>query len=634
VEVSGLNGIGQQGVTVRLPSFNAASTDQMRFERRDTVIPGRQNRPQLGTQTLDAGDFVEEVVTGFQAVYRVLVESRSALLDPAGPVSAFADVDVRYIARPTQTYATLLFESFHPDYLRSGLDRDRVLSRLWLSAQHHPRLTPLLPFERADLNAGDIPLFSARPGSRDLWASDGTRLPDQLVAPCLDLVRAQLATLGERDLERQSSLIRASFTSLTLGESHGTPATSREMGTVEPLGAGGFLEEACRIGERLETLAFEDGDRINWYGLRLVDGRRWQLMPLDYDLYSGLSGLALFLGQLGHTASNTTWSGLGRRAIREGVRQARQSQGGGVGFAGLGGLIYAAAHLGGLWKDEALLADADSFTASFRASAGRDEVFDVIGGSAGGVLSALALHQVRPGGGALEAALACGERLLDRARSSPAGLFWQGPGQSHPLMGFSHGGSGIALALARLGQVTGRNEFLQAARSAVEFERSHYNEAHQNWPDFRDDVPQSDSQSFMWAWCHGAPGIAIGRAAMLDAVDDSGVRQDLTAALASTQAHGLGGNHSLCHGSLGNIGALLTAAEALQDPRLTEAARQAGSQLVRQVQGQAWRCGVPDGAETPGLMTGLAGIGYGLLRLASPSDVPDVLSLAAPVHPG
>jgi hypothetical protein len=34
--------------------------------------------------------------------------------------------------------------------------------------------------------------------------------------------------------------------------------------------------------------------------------------------------------------------------------------------------------------------------------------------------------------------------------------------------------------------------------------------------------------------------------------------------------------------------------------------------------------------ESPGLMTGLAGIGYALLRLAEPHRVPSVLGLAPP----
>jgi lantibiotic modifying enzyme len=35
--------------------------------------------------------------------------------------------------------------------------------------------------------------------------------------------------------------------------------------------------------------------------------------------------------------------------------------------------------------------------------------------------------------------------------------------------------------------------------------------------------------------------------------------------------------------------------------------------------------------EMPGLMLGLAGIGYGMLRLAEPAHVPCVLRLAPPV---
>jgi lantibiotic modifying enzyme len=44
--------------------------------------------------------------------------------------------------------------------------------------------------------------------------------------------------------------------------------------------------------------------------------------------------------------------------------------------------------------------------------------------------------------------------------------------------------------------------------------------------------------------------------------------------------------------------------------------------------------GVPLGVETPGLMTGLSGIGYQLLRLAAPDEVPSVLLLAPPVPAG
>jgi lantibiotic modifying enzyme len=52
--------------------------------------------------------------------------------------------------------------------------------------------------------------------------------------------------------------------------------------------------------------------------------------------------------------------------------------------------------------------------------------------------------------------------------------------------------------------------------------------------------------------------------------------------------------------------------------------------LLDSIDTHGWVTGVPLGVETPGLMTGLAGIGYQLLRLAEPEKVPSVLLVAPP----
>jgi lantibiotic modifying enzyme len=44
-----------------------------------------------------------------------------------------------------------------------------------------------------------------------------------------------------------------------------------------------------------------------------------------------------------------------------------------------------------------------------------------------------------------------------------------------------------------------------------------------------------------------------------------------------------------------------------------------------------WPCGIGTG-ETPGLMLGLAGIGYFFLRVANPLDVPSMLAPSRRVH--
>lgn len=73
---------------------------------------------------------------------------------------------------------------------------------------------------------------------------------------------------------------------------------------------------------------------------------------------------------------------------------------------------------------------------------------------------------------------------------------------------------------------------------------------------------------------------------------------------------------SLCHGELGRL-----------DGRVTPFPhRDAGTVLAR-LRRDGPRCATPDGVPTPGLLTGLAGIGYGLLRLGFPHQVPSVLML-------
>ena len=56
--------------------------------------------------------------------------------------------------------------------------------------------------------------------------------------------------------------------------------------------------------------------------------------------------------------------------------------------------------------------------------------------------------------------------------------------------------------------------------------------------------------------------------------------------------------------------------------------------MLASIERDGWLCGTRGGVEAPGLMNGLAGIGYGLLRLAAPERVPSVLALEPPRRGG
>lgn len=104
---------------------------------------------------------------------------------------------------------------------------------------------------------------------------------------------------------------------------------------------------------------------------------------------------------------------------------------------------------------------------------------------------------------------------------------------------------------------------------------------------------------------------------------------EIDAALRSTAALGFSKSHCLCHGDLGNIELFHLAAERLNRPALRDQAlRLVHGVLVDARREGRWRCGGPPAVEMPGLMMGLAGIGYGLLRAGWPDRHPSILALS------
>jgi type 2 lantibiotic biosynthesis protein LanM len=635
VDLSGLGGAAGQLTPQPVPTIDGAGTDEMRVVRKRVAMGAGRHRPSLGGAEPNVLDHAEEIAAGFMAVYRLLLSRRDELLSGDGPLARFGGDEVRVILRPTRTYAILLHESFHPDLLRDALDRDRFFDRLWAEAEQRPELARVIPAERDDLQSGDIPMFTTRPDARDLWDSRGGRIADFFAEPGLALVRRRVGQLGEDDLARQLWFIRASLATLSpVAEPAALPAGR----LAEPRAAADrsrLLAAARAVGDRLEALALRGADDVTWIGLTLIKERQWALMPLGAGLYDGLPGVALFLAHLGALTGEGRYTALARAAL---AAQRRQLERGGAlftavgGFNGWGGVIYALTHLAAVWREPALRDEAEALVGRLPDLIERDEVLDVIGGAAGCLGALLALDRCSPSGASLAAAVQCGDRLLARAQPREHGIGWATPIEAAgPLTGFSHGAAGMAWALLELAARTGEERFRSAARAAVAYERGLFSAEARNWPDLRTrEARDGGGAGFMTAWCHGAAGIGLARLRGLAHLDDAETRAEIDAALETTRTQGFGGNHSLCHGDLGNLELLLQASATLADPRWRAETDRLAAVILESIERDGWRCGLPAPVESPGLMTGLAGIGYGLLRLADPVRVPSVLVLEPP----
>ncbi len=645
LELSGLGGAEGQVDAGARATADRLGTDEMRMVHRELEFPGGRNRPSLQGEPQSALDWTDAIEAGFESVYRTLLSHREELLAPDGPIQSFADDPVRVILRHTQFYRLFLLDCFHPDLQRDALERDRHLDRLWTGADTRPEVGLLAPLEADQLRSLDIPMFTTHPASRDLLSACGQRLSDYFATTGLDLVDARLRTLGEDDLERQRWMIGASLKALDTA----APATaprSVHLDDLEPASRDRLIAAAARVGGRLSELALVGSEgEASWVGITATDERHFMPSPLTPDLYGGVAGVALFLAYLGARTGDGSHTALAEAAWRTVAAQIDEVAvpGGEMGaFLGTGGVLYCALHLTALWRGDdgrrpGPLDLLDRLLDHLEESIATDRSLDVLSGSAGCIPVLLAAHRMTGDGRTLDLATACGEHLLASAQEmKPAGIAWPSArAGERALSGFSHGAAGFAWALFHLAAAGGGERFEAAARRALDFERTLFDAEERNWRDLRRFL--GPEGGFTVAWCNGAAGIGLSRLDILALLGTGGAepwRQELLAdvdhALATTRRAGFSFNHCLCHGALGNLELLAQDARRLEEPESERRVLQAAAVICDEVEAGTYHCGVPGGFETPGLLDGLAGIGYGLLRLADPEAVPNILLLAPP----
>jgi type 2 lantibiotic biosynthesis protein LanM len=498
-------------------------------------------------------------------------------------------------------------------------------------------LRDLIPTEKRQLRRGDIPAFFGRPGSKDLFSADGERFPEFFEETTLEHAERLITSLSEADLERQLTTVRASLQAARLSTTEVPRPTYHLVLRDQPVSSDELLAGAVSIGHQLADRAFTSSQEAQWLALDHQPHRGWCLVPAGPDFYQGLPGVIFFYAYLGALSGEPRFPSLARLALRTLDQQIEQGdhplEGLGA-YSGWSGLLYTFTHLSVLWGDASLLDRAERLASDLLPKASTDELLDLVAGSAGCLITSLRAYQVRPSAIFRELAVACGERLLATLQPQEHGAGWvvelTGP---RPIAGISHGAAGISWALLELWGETGDERYREAARQGIEMERHLFSEERGNWPDLRVGHPEdqgidgSEGQHFMAAWCHGAPGIGLARILGLPFLDDAKTREEIALAVKTTLDEGLGLNHSLCHGDLGNLDFLHRAALASGDEPLQQRALRLAGGVLDNLRREGPLCSLPRGSDPPSLMLGLAGIGYGLARLAAPDHIPSVLAL-------
>lgn len=493
VDISAVGGDAGQETSGATTEWLDAGTDRMRAVLRPEVMPGAANRPTWQGRPVEAADHADAVQAGFRLTYDAITFHRAEF---AAVLAGCASVPVRVVPRPTAQYAGLIAAARGPEFLRDAGVRLAALT----TACATDFLPGLAELEAAELDSGDVPLFTTRADGHDLESAQG-KLSGVLATSGLEDALACLAAFDEFDRDDQEWVIAASLATRRVAVTGAGPGQAE----LHAVGTDEVLSAACAIADRIVTTSY-GSDRINWIGLEPVGDTRWLVLPMGAGLAHGYTGVALFLAQLGRISDVCRYTDVARRALAAvpdllGMLRgnddliAAVGSGGLTGFAGIG---YALARIAKLLDDEEVARWART-TVQLTAAAAEFEPE----------------HGLAAAMRALDAEIGCADarELAERCPDGPA----------NPAQWCQHDAS--------------------------------------EWTD--DDL-------------------------------------------------------SLCHGELGHADVSMSSWSAATRHRRT-------GEVLATLRREGPRCVTPDRVPTPGLLTGLAGLGIGLLRLGFPEQTPSVL---------
>lgn len=408
-------------------------------------------------------------------------------------------------------------------------------------------------------------------------------------------------------------------------------------------GASAYLQVAVDIGHSICRQAIWHQDRCTWIGYGLEDPlHATSCMTLGPDLYQGTSGIASFLAELYKMTGDKKFLKTSLGALRQSLKKLLEIYPAklmGYYYGGLG-IACTAAQIGNITGNNAWLEKAKEIVRYCLQNQVSGENCDMVSGYAGSIIALLFLEKNLKEPGLLDIAKVWGEKLLTAAIPLKEGCAWKtiNAPQEHCLTGFSHGAAGIGYTLAELYAAIGDKRYQTMTEQAFRYEHYWFDAAKKNWPDLREQrttaKPGRYPLPFCTYWCYGAPGIALSRLRAYAIFHHDTYQQEAQLALQTTyqwvtaMLHTRTMNFSLCHGLGGNADILHIGSQQWVDFKEGRemAIRVAEAGMALQASENGWSCGTKSGA-TPGLMLGLAGIGYFYLRMFDPD-------IASPLMPG
>ncbi|MBK1813749.1 type 2 lantipeptide synthetase LanM family protein [Clostridium sp. YIM B02505] len=625
VDMSGLNGGIGSTEDIEFSRILNVGTDEIGYERVKGSIDEKQNRVRFQGKLVELQDYVPEIVMGLDEGYEFFISNKEEIMNLIGDNEIFSG-KYRQVLRATAKYVKFIDAAIHPVYTDKFESRVKVFSYLFGKNKLNEETKCRIESEINQLYKNDVPYFWADFNSRDLYGADGTCLPNYFEKTMRELVLERIGLINKKDKEKQILYIKGSIASLVnIQDSHNFKqryvSRAFDNASLKDISDNKFIELAIKIAEHIEDICIWNSakSKCSFMALNVQLEGTIKYGSLNRNLYEG-AGVILFFATLAKETGNDNYKNIAYSII-EGYEEIYNkpefemtSPGA---FTGIGSLLYIYYNLWQLFNDRFFYDKYRQCVQNLLDLSFSNKQIDVIDGTAGLSIILSNIYSKENDTIVLQLMQKCGESLYSELSKS----------YDNYLTGFSHGYAGFSAALFALSHHLKNDEYYDLAKALVVKENQHIDFEKGNWMDLRHENKESDPVY----WCHGASGIALSRSIskrFLKDVDINMVDKDIERGVKKTLVEGFNDdiNHSLCHGSLGNIDCLLSIAKTSNDHMLMKEVYEITNKICNNMVATGIECANPLKVETVNFMLGISGIGYELIRLHN-SSLPSVLAL-------
>lgn len=635
IDVGGLTASETQESAIKSSFISNYDKDDVKVERRYSIINPSKNNPKIKEEVIKSQEFINDIIQGFRKTYMWILENKEKFKFKVSEL--FGNTSCRVLFRSTSVYAQVLSTSYHPDLLRSTLDRRVYLHRIAVKSTKSLK-KQVIESEYLDLFQGDIPYFYADTNNLEISTCRNKKIEGVFNEPIIETILKKISKFSIDDMERQIAIINTSYLNKIDGFKDETNIKFKDEGS-NNIDKNKCLKLACEIGDYIirKSICGKGSKAKNrtWLGTVEVN-KLFLVSTVSNNLYDGNSGIALFLAALGKVSDNEAYTITAKDALidvkeyldyiqKNPINQNDKDDGDKKigGFSGISGMIYSIYNIGKITADKELVDYAKDKISIINSMIDDTKDFDVIVGLTGALGVLLSIYDKEKSEEFKSYLIGICNKIFNKlkdlavSKEGIEGIIFDEEG----YVGFSHGNAGVSAFLMKLYSVTENDKILDMIKQLLDYERSMYDKEIKNW--FRNLEQRYPSCN----WCNGAPGILLSKAMLLKyGYSDEIIEDEIKTAIELTKNHGFGTDYCMCHGDVGHLRVLKIVSEILGhkdfDKKYFDNIENFVDEFLKPYLSEDRH----KYKESYGIMTGISGIGYGLLQALS-DDLPEILIL-------